>query len=60
MYIVGVQAPKWVHHYTDAAVDDKDGLLASCRRTRYSHTCHDERHVRDRCMVLYHINALSS
>ena len=27
--ILGIQATKRVHHYTDAAVDDKDGLLAS-------------------------------
>jgi len=60
MYIVGIQAAKWVHNHTDAAVDDKDGLMASCRRTRCSHNCYDERHVRDKCMVLYHMIALSS
>jgi len=30
MFFAGLQAQEGVHHYTDATVYDKDGLLVSC------------------------------
>jgi len=45
-FVKGLQAQERVHHHTDAVVYDKDGLLASGRRTRCSYHCHDEFFVR--------------